>query len=130
MNKGKEAHPLLNSSLKNALGKDFNISSVSLEYCLQKLTLILFTQQIYYKRFKTSNENSSELIDTALTIKDSIRIEYLYEKINNAGSQYGLLCLTEESYLKKSKKEVINNISLNKRAIRTGVIKEEILIIK
>jgi hypothetical protein len=126
--RGLESHPLINSSLKKAVGKEFNISPVSAEYCLQKLTIILYTQQKYYKKFKEITHNSIDLIDTSLTINTMLRIDYLHKKILNAKDKYGLLCLTEEGLLEKTKLELIRNISesrVNLKALSVD-IREEI----
>ncbi|BDG46394.1 hypothetical protein [Parageobacillus sp. KH3-4] len=101
---------------------EFNISTLSVDYCLAKMTILLYGQQKYYKNILNKDLPISFYSIKAVDIKSGIsksqNIEYLFKKLEKANDKYGLLYLSDDEFMKKIKKAIqleLQQNSYNKR---------------
>lgn len=100
------------SSMISQIYTDILFNKQSIEYCMQKLALLIYGQQFYiidkelkFTEYYKSYEEHSVEID--LSFVEASYLDYTIGKIKQVGKGYGLL-FVEQSGFEKKVKEVVN----------------------
>ncbi|OME19949.1 hypothetical protein [Paenibacillus odorifer] len=98
-----ENNPYLNQRENySKIYNSFNFNKDTIEYCMKKLTVLLYGQQKYVINKKINfGEIPKELIDTSHFPCDYRK--YIFEKIDSAKGKYGLLFLTDTVFMNELK---------------------------
>lgn len=85
----------------------FNINYKTYKYCLQKLVLLLYCQQKYMLEKEIVIGNA---LKKKIDLKSFIgrNPEYIYKKIESARDKYGLVCLKDDAFLRKIKRDIFD----------------------
>lgn len=80
------------------LSIDFNFNEKSLSYCMQKLGLLIYSQERYilHKKITFTNFYKNDAIFIDYSYMDKSYIGYTLEKIKAIGDKYGLLFLNKD----------------------------------
>ncbi|WP_141437776.1 hypothetical protein [Bacillus sp. AFS096315] len=90
---------------------DLVFNEETIEYCMQKMTIIIYTQQVFsIENSLPGSNNAGAKIDLDLVkapkITDNSYLKYLVSKIKNAGDKFGLISLEKtEEYFNLNKEE-------------------------
>lgn len=113
-NKGEDQF-LSDNKLNTRNYSDIKVEAVfneeTIEYCMQKMAIIIYTQQVYsIQNSLPGSNNAGEKIDLALVQSPKVNekyLKYLVSKIKTAGDKYGLISLnlTDEYFNTKEEEE-------------------------
>lgn len=105
----KGENPYLEGNKLSNISVSFYFNSTSIRYCMEKMSILLFCQQKYIKKYRM-------ILDTKINVDPILDIsgikfdqEYLFHKITNVGDKYGLLFLNDQSFLNEVSSEMLKN---------------------
>jgi hypothetical protein len=86
----------VNKDIVREINVDFNFSTVSYFYCLEKVSTIIYLQQTFLKEIgNTKNIKEFEIINIRKIVLSEAKFNYFKLKIKGLNKEYGLICLRE-----------------------------------
>ncbi|HDW8004503.1 TPA: hypothetical protein RM482_000073 [Bacillus cereus] len=104
---------------------DFNFNKDTFKYCFFKMVMLVYGQQRYAfsKKLPCGNERKGIYVDIVKLLGPCEYVEYLFEKIKNRKSKYGLVFLMNEKFMDSLEQELLWSKLKFKKKITT--IEEE-----
>lgn len=93
-------------SLFKLINYDFNFNKDIMLYCIKKFAILIYFQEKYVYRRKCNG-----MLEIFHHLDCFYTPEYIMKKIDSAGSQYGLMCVTDKSFFSETVEKLKYEIS-------------------